>query len=342
MVELDRVSADQVATEAPQLGFIVRAAPLRPANRAVPRIDGRRPPRARSVNAPRSAIGRDRESDGHSVRTRTSPLGVGMGWQLRGALVFMVFGLAALAPSPARADRAFTARFTTNDTGNIAIAAAPLMACSTTGTNGAQCANARGLDASNGPAGATNIDSQNNNNYTMVGVDTDGYLVTTTSTAMLALPRVPRCCSPGLYWGADQLAGNNGGAAPPPATANVRQALFKPPGSTYRAVTATTLDSGTGNNTNRYQAFVDVTAAVAAAGGGTYSVGNVRAGTGGDRYAGWSLVVAYRDTAQPARNLTVFDGLTTIASNAAPTTIPVSGLDPAGRPGPHHAGVRQL
>ena len=58
----------------------------------------------------------------------------------------------------------------------------------------------------------------------------------------------------------------------------------------------------------------------------------MRAGTGGDRYAGWSLVVAYRDTAQPARNLTVFDGLTTIVSNAPPTTIPVSGFTtpPAG------------
>ena len=69
-----------------------------------------------------------------------------------------------------------------------------------------------------------------------------------------------------------------------------------------------------------------------AGGAGTYAVGDVRAGTGGDRYAGWSLVVAYRDTVQPARNLTVFDGLTTIVSNAPPTTIPVSGFTtpPAG------------
>ena len=75
-----------------------------------------------------------------------------------------------------------------------------------------------------------------------------------------------------------------------------------------------------------------MTGLVAAAGGGTYAAGDVRAGTGGDRYAGWSLVVAYRDTAQPARNLTVLDGFKTIASNAPPTTIPVSGFQtpPAG------------
>ena len=43
---------------------------------------------------------------------------------------------------------------------------------------------------------------------------------------------------------------------------------------------------------------------VQAAGAGTYAVGNVQAGTGGDRYAGWTLVVAYEDPSQPPRNLT--------------------------------------
>ena len=245
-----------------------------------------------------------------------------------------LLAMLVLLPAEARADRAFTPRFSTNDTGNIAVAAAPLMACSTTGTNGGQCAGARGLDAANGPAGANNIDAQNNNNYTMVAVDTDGDPVTTvnSSTATLAMPPGAVVLFAGLYWGADQSAGNNNGTAPPAATPNVRAAKFKAPGSAYRSVTATTLDSGTGGNSNRYQAFIDVTAFVAAGGAGTYAVGDVRAGTGGDRYAGWSLVVAYRDTAQPARNLTVFDGLTTIVSNAPPTTIPVSGFTtpPAG------------
>ena len=34
---------------------------------------------------------------------------------------------------------------------------------------------------------------------------------------------------------------------------------------------------------------------------GTYTVANVQAGTGADRFAGWALFVAYRDNAQPVR-----------------------------------------
>ena len=37
---------------------------------------------------------------------------------------------------------------------------------------------------------------------------------------------------------------------------------------------------------------------VPAGGAGTYTVANVQAGTGDDRYAGWSLVVAYQDATQ--------------------------------------------
>ena len=243
--------------------------------------------------------------------------------------------MALMAPAAAHADRAFTARFTTNDTGNIAIAAAPLMTCSTalTGTNRAQCAAAQNLNASNGPVGANNIDAQNNNNYTMVPVDTDGDAATTvnSSTATLDIPASATVLFAGLYWGADNSAGNNGGAAPPAGTA-INQIKFKVPGGAYSTLTATTTDTGTGANATRYQSFVNVTSAVALAGPGTYSAGDVRAGLGGDRYAGWSLVVAYRDTSQPARNLTVFDGFKTIAANAAPTTIPISGFQtpPAG------------
>ena len=69
-----------------------------------------------------------------------------------------------------------------------------------------------------------------------------------------------------------------------------------------------------------------MTSTVAAAGPGTYQVANVQAGTGGDRYAGWTLVVAYEDPTQPPRNLTIDDGFVTISSGAQPTSIPISGF----------------
>jgi hypothetical protein len=73
---------------------------------------------------------------------------------------------------------------------------------------------------------------------------------------------------------------------------------------------------------SRYRAFRDVTALVSAAGAGTYSVADVQSGTGQDRFAGWALFVAYRDTAQPIRRLNVYDGLGTV-QNGTPfqTTI---------------------
>ena len=69
-----------------------------------------------------------------------------------------------------------------------------------------------------------------------------------------------------------------------------------------------------------------MTAQVQAAGAGSYSVANVQAGTGGDRYAGWSLVVAYQDPGQPPRDLTIDDGFVTVSSGTPPITIPVSGF----------------
>ena len=53
---------------------------------------------------------------------------------------------------------------------------------------------------------------------------------------------------------------------------------------------------------------------------------DVQAGTGKDRYAGWSLVVAYRDTAAPVRNLSVFDGFDTVSSSRPQVDVKVEGF----------------
>ena len=59
---------------------------------------------------------------------------------------------------------------------------------------------------------------------------------------------------------------------------------------------------------------------------GTYAVANVQSGTGEDRYAGWDLIVVYRDSTQPPRNLTVFDGLATISRATPVSTLSLSGF----------------
>ena len=130
----------------------------------------------------------------------------------------------------------------------------------------------------------------------------------------------------GLYWGADTSAGTGGSAAPTPA-ANNRVGLRAPGAAGYATVTASqAVDTSPAPAQTRYNGFADITALVQAAGAGTYSVANVQAGTGADRYAGWTLVVAYEDPTQPPRNLTVDDGFVTVSSGSPPITIPVSGF----------------
>ncbi|MEV4418624.1 hypothetical protein AB0L40_01450 [Patulibacter sp. NPDC049589] len=233
---------------------------------------------------------------------------------------FVLVALAAAAPSADAADRNFAARFVANDTGDIDIFGNTLMTCP---------AAASGCAAAQQAGVTTTADSTSQNNaYNMQYVDVDGDSSTfDSSRATVSLPTGSTVLFAGLYWGARTAAGSGGAAA---KEVNARNKVkFKVPGATaYTSLTADTLDDGTGGI---YQGFDDVTAQVKAAGAGQYTVADVQASTGADTLAGWSLVIAYRDTAQPARNLSVFDGIKSIGSGAS-GSIAVSGFTtpPAG------------
>ncbi|MGH9119808.1 MAG: hypothetical protein ACRD0A_18625 [Acidimicrobiales bacterium] len=74
-----------------------------------------------------------------------------------------------------------------------------------------------------------------------------------------------------------------------------------------------------------YQRFADVTSLVQGAGTGDYWGADVAAGTGADRYGGWSLVVVFRNPTLPLRNLTVFDGFADVGRDD-PATVTISGF----------------
>ena len=232
----------------------------------------------------------------------------------------------ALFAAPARAaQRPFAARFTANTNGNIAVIGNTAMTCSPSGVNGGNCPAAR--NASGTLTGA----NLNNNNYSMVytnlGADpsVDHY-----SSADFTLPAGNTVLWAGLYWGGEY--GNGPGARD--------RVSFKTPGSGYVSITASQDDAvpnvGCSNSCDRYSAFADVTNLVQAGGSGSYSVGDI-VGTpnplnaSNSTYAGWGLVIAYRDSnatpVQPLRNLTVFDGLAEIGCSSPSTVnIPVSGF----------------
>lgn len=222
--------------------------------------------------------------------------------------------LALLPTTPAAAaDRAFALRFSVNDTGDIDMVGNTVMTCRTTDTG---CPAARTAAAST----VTN-NAINNNNFAMVYVDTDSDDSTfNSSDSTLALPSGATVLFAGLYWGGEVVAGSGGAPAPSAAARNTVK-LKTPGAAAYSTITASTVDDGA----IIYQGFADVTSRVAGAGNGVYTVANVQTGTGADRLGGWSLVIAYRDTSQPARNLTVFDGLVSVNGSTG-ATINVSGF----------------
>jgi len=236
-------------------------------------------------------------------------------------------------------------RFSANTNGNITFAANTLMVCQATASG---CTAARNTPAIS--SGTSN--PLDNNSYNMAYVNTapgtvGGVATFDSSSATLSLPSTATVLFAGLYWGADTSAGGAVTGQPTPAphaapgcpapplignancNANV-VGLQLPGASGYTTITANTANPAdfvvSSSANTRYTAFADVTSMVQAAGSGTYAVGNVQAGTGGDRYAGWTLVVAYADPSQPPRNLTVDDGLITVQSGSPAITIPVSGF----------------
>ncbi len=213
---------------------------------------------------------------------------------------------AAAAPlAQGQVIRTFTRRNpVTNERGNIALVGNSLMSCRARNNN--NC----GVTRSGAVSGS-------NSDYTseFIDADTDGATVNS-SSATLTLPGGSTVLWAGLYWGARSTDPSRG------------QIKFKPANSGfYSTLTAFELDSTTAAS-NAYQGFVDVTAQVQSARSGNYWVADIEANTGQDTtgfYAGWSLIVVYRDVNQPLRNLTVFDGFASV-SNGNNVTTTASGL----------------
>lgn len=246
------------------------------------------------------------------------------------ALLAAILGIAGLATATAAAaERNFSLRYSNNVNGQITIAANTIMECPTNTVDplmNSGCTGAR--------AGTSD---RNNNSFDMQWLDVDSDPSTfTSSSSDLALPAGSRVLFAGLYWTGlnkkgEAISGANGFKAVPqnpPNAAAIGTVKVKAPGDTaYTSVTALSANVNTASIAvgGGYGAFADVTTLVKSAGSGTYTVADVQTGTGGNSYAGWSLVVAYSDPAQPLRNLSVFDGLR-VVSGTQQLDIPLSGF----------------
>ncbi len=138
----------------------------------------------------------------------------------------------------------------------------------------------------------------NDNNHVMVNVDADTDPTTrNSSSATVALSDGST-----VLWAGPVLGGPprrpvpGGQAAPAGAVAQPDEAPAARRGRPTGRSTAQRTFGPTGSD-QAYQRFRDVTAEVQAAGPGTYWGADVAAGTGEDRYGGWSLTVVYRNPA---------------------------------------------
>ncbi|WP_460841362.1 DUF7507 domain-containing protein [Nocardioides marmoraquaticus] len=222
---------------------------------------------------------------------------------LRAGLAFalLLAAITVLLPAPdaeAAVVRPFGSVFSRQTNGSIAVTGNTMMSCPTSATN---CA-----------AVQAGTRAGSNNDFAMTFTDADNDPTTSrSSSANVVVPSGARVIYAGLFWGAARVAGNNGVAA----TGNANQIKLRTPGqSTYSTVTASRIDN-LGSNNNDYSSYLDVTPQVQAAGSGTYFAADMSAATGVDRYAGWSLVVAFEDPSAPLRDLNVFNGYASVTGN---------------------------
>jgi hypothetical protein len=216
-----------------------------------------------------------------------TPFAISRSARLLGATL----ALALMAAPAHAADAPFTARFAQTARGDVTAVGNTSMTCPAAAAN---CAAAQG--------GAP----FSNNDFTMAYIDADADATTTldSSAATVTLPAGSTVLWAGLYWSGQS------------SSVNRDKVQLKVPGAgSYTQLTAAPADVLTSTTqTARYRAFRDVTTQVAAAGAGTYWVGDVQSSTGADHFAGWSLFVAYANTGQPVRRLNVYDGLGTVDS----------------------------
>lgn len=224
---------------------------------------------------------------------------------LAAAAAFLFFSAAH-----AQTVRAFTPRYSDNTRGKLTFVSNSIIT-----TKGS------GLDFTALPPGcgtATNCkdDGLNNGN-----IDVDGDPSTpNSSSATLTLPACNTVAYAGLYWGAACAISQGTNGATPFTRTGREFVRFKAPGaSAYATLTAQTVDTFQ-SVFQGFQAYADVTTLVQAAGAGSYTVADVKCDT--DRvnsFGGWTMVVVYRDSTQPTRNLTVFDGLSITGTGGTAT-----------------------
>ncbi len=229
----------------------------------------------------------------------------------------------ARLPADAAAISAFRIAYRTQVNGGVVFAQNSSLTCSPTRAS-RQGVDAPGCDMARTGAGKLT----NNNQWIMTHVDIDDDPTTYNSSAGdLNLPAGAQVVYAALYWGAYR----KGADGQPGAPANIGAIKLKVPGAPdYLDLQAAATDiiapPSSVDSELPYQATVVVTDVVRAAGAGRYTVANLPAALGGNRYAGWTLATVFEDPNRPLRDITLFDGLSVVRKTDPSDIIEISGF----------------
>ena len=159
------------------------------------------------------------------------------------------------------------------------------------------------------------------NDYRSAYIDIDGDGSTfSSSSADLSLATCSKITFAGLYWGAYINTGNSN------YSRRDEVKLKTPTSGSYINLTADTIyDLNSGYD--YYTCFKDVTSIFSAEGNGTFTIADLVARTGGtNQWAGWSIVVVYKNELMSAKNINVFDGLGYVTNSGSSVTVNVNGF----------------
>lgn len=179
-------------------------------------------------------------------------------------------------------------------------------------------------------AAPTGSGNNGNDNYNMVFTDIDGVAITkNSSSADLILPTGTNTIKfARLYWGGRI---NNSAITSDPDTLRRTKIRFGTGNysSVFAAATSVDVFAVTGSETI-YQSYSDITSYLQSNGAGTYTVADVPATpgkiSGGGKYAGWSIVVAYENPNSLLNSVRIYHGFSQIL-NPSSLSVTLNGLN---------------
>jgi uncharacterized repeat protein (TIGR01451 family) len=177
--------------------------------------------------------------------------------------------------------------------------------------------------------GGIGFSQYGNDNQNMQFIDIDGVAATqNSSSADLILPAGSNTIKfARLYWGGKI---NSAEITAAPDTLRKIKIRKGNSGAYVNAITpATNVDIFAVNVLESiYQSYVDITQFINTNGAGTYTIADipltVGAASGGGKYGGWTIVVAYENPTQPFNSVRVYDGYAQVFNSGTPATLNIN------------------